>query len=63
MNETQRMFLMDGHCPHCKDVVKEIKLESQYYTHRVLCLGCKRTFDDFTFGKAYLGFMLKYTLG
>jgi hypothetical protein len=25
----------------------------QWYTHRVLCLGCKAYCDEFSFGKAY----------
>lgn len=50
-------LLLNGKCPTCRDKVSELKLNSQGYTHRVLCLGCKRTGDDFTFGRAYLKFI------
>ena len=53
----QLTLLMDDRtCPFCKDTISEIQLEHQFFTHRVLCLGCKRCGDDFSFGRAYISF-------
>ena len=48
--------LLAGMCPFCRDKISEINLKNQTYTHRILCLGCKRVSDEFSFGRAYMSF-------
>jgi hypothetical protein len=52
--------VLNGSCPTCREQVSEVKLKDQGYTCRILCLNCKRTGDDFTFGRAYMKFIYEF---